>query len=242
MSNPLTKQLCLLIGLVICLFPLRAQTEGGSSYKEVKGKISISRFNTLDKPSTPEGIFLNALLWGIERLEQPKNEEQESPMQKRDFEKKQFDMETMLENPKTASRYRFILSVKVADNILSVTASDITFETETAVIKLVKRLNFEKLQPEKKPKHKEYLDEFAVLCNEYMDKLVQAVSESTPPMVKHWQEINGKEVVKGMTEAECLLSMGKPASIQRQGTKTEWMYDSYTYLFFEDGVLASFIK
>jgi len=51
-----------------------------------------------------------------------------------------------------------------------------------------------------------------------------------------------KEVVKGMSKQECLLAFGKPASVQKQGNKEEWMYDSYTYVFFENEIVTSLIK
>lgn len=229
------------LGLLVLSAALHAQTDGNSPYKEVKGRIILSQFRTIDNPSTPEGIFLNALLWEINRTEFQKEGEEETVL-KKEWEKRQFEKRMAWRNPQSSSCYRFLLSVKVTDNILSVTVSDITYETETSVIKLVKRLPFEKLQPEKKPKHKEYLDEFAALYQAYSKQMIEAVTSNHPPIIGHWTEIKEGTVVKGMTEDECMLAMGKPASIQKQGNKTEWMYDAYTYLFFENGTLTSFIK
>lgn len=233
------KATILLSSLFCCLLALQAQVN--PPYSEVQGRTVISQFHTLEQPGTPEGIFLNALLWVIENREMPAEGERTQGLEV-DFDKHQFAVNLSLSNPKTGSLYRYVLSGKVADNIITLLVSDITFEAETAVIKLVKRLPFEKLQPEKKPKHKEYLDEFAKLCQAQGKELLAAITGSTPPTVSHWTEIKEGTVTKGMTEAECLLSMGRPASKQKQGAKTEWMYDSYTYLFFENGVLSSFIK
>ena len=130
----------------------------------------------------------------------------------------------------------------MADNIITILASDISCETQVAPIKLVRRLPFEKLQPEKKEKHKENLNEFAALYETYSKQMLEYIASTNPPVVTHWTEIKNKEVVKGMTAAECLLSMGKPASVQKSDGKEEWMYDAYTYLFFENGLLTSFIK
>lgn len=225
--------------LLVFSVTLHAQTGENSLYKEVKGQIIISQFRTMDNPSTPEGIFLNALLWEINQTESQK---EEAATLKKEWEKQQFEKRMTWRNSQSSSCYRFILSVKVTDNILSITASNITYEAETTVIKLVKRLPFEKLQPEKKPKHKEYLDEFATLYQAYSKQMIEAITSNHPPIINHWTEIKEGTVVKGMTEDECMLAMGKPASIQKQGNKTEWMYDAYTYLFFENGILASFIK
>lgn len=227
----------------LCMQQLHAQGNISSPYSEVKGNIVISEFHTLDKPASAEGIFLNALLWMIENRE-PENSEAEEDKSsfEIDYDKKQYLLELMQTHPKSASRYRCRFSVKVTDNIITVLASNITYEAETGVIKLVKRLAFEKLQPEKKPKHKEYLDEFAVLHKETVKRMLEAIATHPAPAITHWAEIKNKEVVKGMNKQECLLAFGKPASVQKQGNKEEWMYDSYTYVFFENETVASLIK
>lgn len=236
------KFITLLFGIAFCLIftSLRAQNDVSFSYAHVKGKMVISQFHTVDKPHTPEGIFLNALLWVIENREE--SEEERLPLIKTDYDKKQFDVEMVQTNPSTDSRYRYLLSVKVSDNIITMLVSNIAYEAETTVIKLVKRLPFEKLQPEKKPKHQEYLDEFVAIRKANSTQMLKAITDNQPPVVTHWAEIKEKSVTKGMSEAECTLAMGKPASVQKQGTKAEWMYDAYTYLFFENGILTSFIK
>lgn len=223
----------------LCCISVKAQTTE-SPYSDVKGKRVISRFHSLEKPSDAESIFLNSLLWTIENKEN--TPEEENNKLKPDYDKRQFSVLLTQHNVQSGSCYRYTLSVRVSDNIITLLASDITYEAETAVIKLVKRLPFEKLQPEKKPKHQEYLDEFASIYEEQTKKLLKAVEENVPPVIRHWTEIKENRVEKGMTESECLLAMGKPASIQKQGDKTEWMYNSYTYLFFENGILSSFIR
>lgn len=232
---------------VSCLFALcmqsYAQSNIPSPYSEVKGNIVISEFHTLDKPDSAEGIFLNALLWMIENreLESTEVEENKSTFEI-DYDKKQYLLRFTQTNSQSASRYRCLFSVKVTDNIITILASNITYEAETNVIKLVRRLAFEKLQPEKKPKHKEYLNEFARLHTETVKRMLEAITANPAPAVTHWTEIKNKEVVKGMNKQECLLAFGKPASVQKQGSKEEWMYDSYTYVFFENGIVASLIK
>ncbi|MDR0988233.1 MAG: hypothetical protein LBM06_02055 [Prevotellaceae bacterium] len=232
---------CLVLA-AICT-PLHAQETISSPYAEVKGSIVISEFHTLDKPSSAEAIFINALLWSIENREPENRESQEEKSTiDIDYDKKQYLLESVLTNPRSASRYRYLLLVKVVDNIITILASDITYEAETSVIKLVKRLVFEKLQPEKKPKHKEHLNEFATLYKERIKQLLEAITTNSVPTITHWAEIKSKDVVKGMNKSECLLAFGKPASVQKQGIKEEWMYDSYTYLFFENEIVVSLIK
>ena len=231
---------------VSCLFALcmqsYAQSNIPSPYSEVKENIVISEFHTLDKPDSAEGIFLNALLWMIENRELENTEEEDKSTFEIDYDKKQYLLEFTQTNFQSASRYRCLFSVKATDNIITILASNITYEAETNVIKLMKRLAFEKLQPEKKPKHKKYLNEFAKLHKETVKQMLEAITTNPAPTITHWTEIKNKEVVKGMSKQECLLAFGKPASVQKQGNKEEWMYDSYTYVFFENEIVTSLIK
>ncbi len=239
------KVLLAVFCLVLCI-TTRSYAQGKSPYSEVKGKTVISEFHTLNKPSTTEGIFVNALLWMIEHkdksLEDTHTKNENKKLFEVDYDKKQLLAEVTLTNPKTDSFYRYLYSAKITDNIITILASDISFEAQSNVIKFVKRLTFEKLQPEKKPKHKEYLDEFAKLHRIKVDEMLEAITQNPAPPITHWDKIKENDVVKGMNKAECLMSFGKPASIQKQGNKEEWMYDSYTYLFFENGIVQSLIK
>lgn len=226
----------------LLVFALSMQAQKKNPYSEVKGKRVISEFHSLDKPQSSQAIFLNALLWVINKQELPQQEGEPIPVREVDYDNQQLTAEFAVVSPKSESCYRYLFTVKVSDNIITLLASDITQEAAISVIKLTKKLNFNKLQPEKKPKHQEYLNEFASLYNDFTQEALQAVTNNTPPVVAHWNEIKDKEVVKGMNEAECLMAWGKPLSIQKNGNKTEWMYDSYTYAFFENGIVATIIK
>lgn len=232
------KKIMPLMCIAACLVSvcMQAQNIPSPPYSEVNGKVVISRFQSLDGLAENE-IFLNALLWVIKNGPQP-----EEKILQIDYDKRQFMVTLMLENSKTTSRYRHSLAVKVSENIITMLASDITYETEAAVIKLVKRLSFEKLQPDKKPKHKVLMDEFADMYKECAGQMLKFISTNQLSAITHWNEIKEKEAVKGMNRDECLLSLGKPASVQKQGDKEEWMYDSYTYLFFENGIVTSVIR
>ena len=232
------KKILLLMCMAVCCFSvcMQAQNTFNFPYSEVNGKIVISQFQSLDGLAEDD-IFLNALLWVIQNGPQP-----EEKVLQVDYDKRQFIVNLILENPKTSSHYRHSLSVRVSDNIITMLISDITYEAETAVIKLVKRLPFDKLQPDKKPKHKVLMDDFANMYKECAEQMFKFISTNQLSAIMHWNEIKSKGAVKGMNQNECLLSLGKPASIQKQGNKEEWMYDTYTYLFFENGIVTSVIK
>lgn len=222
--------------LVVCFGCLQVNAQVQAPYSIVDDKVVISQFQSVEG-FTAENLFLNALLWTIQSASQP-----EGKILEVDYDKKQFGVAWMLDNPKTACRYRCVVSVKVADNIITMLASGISQEAETAVVKLVKRLPFEKLNPEKKPKHKDYLTDFSNLYEKQVSQLMEFVTTNQLPSITHWREIKENNVVKGMNPTECILSLGKPASVQKQESKEEWMYDAYTYVFFDDGVVSSVIK
>lgn len=228
------KLVAFLFAVVLGCLQMQAQVQ--PPYTIVDNKVVISQFESIEG-ATSEKLFLNALLWTIESAPQP-----EEKVLEVDYDKKQFEVAWMLDNSKTACRYRCMLSVKVSDNIITMLASDISQEAETSVIKLVKRLPFEKLNPEKKPKHKDYLTDFAKLHEGYVTQMLEFVVANQLPPITHWREIKENNVVKGMNVTECIFSLGKPVSVQKQGEKEEWMYDAYTYVFFENGLVASVIK
>lgn len=231
------KIVTLALGMLMCVLVLQAQDSPYPPYSEMKGKVVISNFYSLDGVSE-DNIFVNSLLWMIKNG----NVSKEKSIGV-DYDKKQIQVRLFLSGKDdTGIRYQYMFSASVKDNIITCLTSDIVYEADAAVIKFVKKLSFDKLQPEKKPKHKEYLDEFASLHKKWMQQLLDFIKTNQSPAITHWNEIKDKEVVKGMTETECLLSLGKPMSIQQNEGKTEWMYDAYTYLFFENGVLVSIIK
>lgn len=238
------KNIFLFICGLFLLCPLMNAQSVPSPYTIVKGKVVISQFHTLEQPSTPEGIFVNALLWAIEHREfADLNEEEKEKMAFAvDYDKRQFTVELMQKGASSGMRYNSLFSVNVADNIITILVSDISCEAQIGPIKLTRQMPFEKLQPEKKEKHKENMGEFADLCETYMKGMLGYVKTSKPPVITHWMEIKDKKVVKGMTEYESLFAKGVPASITEAGGKIRWMYDSSTYLFFEKGKVVSIIE
>ena len=219
---------------------VQAQTALPSPYSSVDGGVVVSNFYTMSTPSKSQDIYINALLWATDNV--VANEDTAPGPVECDIDAKQLAIECMLQSKKFDVIYVFTLSIKVADNILTTLAADIGYESEVAVVKLTKRASFDKFQPDKKEKHKEYMNDFAALYAKLLTNLTEYVASHTPPTSTHWAQIRQNDVVKGMTEDECLLSLGRPVRTQEQGTKIQWIYDSYTYLFFEGGKVVSLIR
>ena len=209
-------------------------------YTVVGGKVAISQFHSLEQPTTAEGIFLNALVYFLNAQE--RDEDGKLPAVTTDYDKHQFALEQTLTNQRTSSTYRCSLQVLVSDNIITVQALDIALESQVSVVKLTKRLSFEKLNPDKKPQHKEYLTEFATLFQTTVDGLLEYIASNEPPVVTHYKEIKNQQVVKGMTKAECLLALGKPVSIDESEGKLHWIYESYVHIFFDGETVVTVIN
>lgn len=75
--------------LVLCTVCMQLHAQGSisSPYSEVKGNVVISEFHALDKPTSAEGIFLNALLWMIENRELENTEEEDKSTFEIDYDK-----------------------------------------------------------------------------------------------------------------------------------------------------------
>lgn len=237
----ITFTVCLALSL---LFSRNTVTLGQdklpSPYTVVGGKVAISQFYTLEKPATAEGIFLNALVHFLNAQE--RDEDGKLPTIVTDYDKHQLALEQTLTNQRTSSVYKCLVQVLVSDNIITVQLSDIAYESQVAVVKLSKRLAFEKLNPEKKPQHKEYLTEFATLAEMAVEQLLDYITSNEPPVVTHYTEIKRQQVVKGMTKSEVLLALGKPASVDEANGKLHWIYDSYVHVFFDDDVVVTIIN
>ena len=47
---------------------------------------------------------------------------------------------------------------------------------------------------------------------------------------------------KGMSIEEVLLILGKPINIQKSAETVQYMYNTFTYVFFENGKVKSFMQ
>lgn len=182
-----------------------------------------------------KSIFVNALLWAIDRGPKLKENITQCDMENLKFV-------TALEvnsqkNPKQS--YKCDLTIQInSGSILFLT--DKIFSVTSGIMGATSP--FEKLNPTKKIKHKELMDEFTQLNSLLLTNLFQFIKTNKLQPINHWDKISQGEVEKGMNETECKLALGKPADIRLNSQRTQWMYDSSTYLFFEEGTLTAIIK
>lgn len=214
-----------------------------SPYSVEKGKVIIAQADKVISDAPIDQLYLKTLLWFIER--QVISEETQLPLVeiKRDYANHRIEVEVQFPNKQSQLIYKCLISIKLAENSISTIASKITAESTVNVINLIKRTSFDKLQPEKKPKHKEYLDEFSALYQEYTKQMMNYIYSQPMPVVNHMEEMLSGRLTKGMTEVECTLTMmRKPKSAQQQGKTLKLMFDSSTYVFIENGVVTNIIR
>ena len=66
--------------------------------------------------------------------------------------------------------------------------------------------------------------------------------EKTSTDVDQWENIKSRRLKEGMTMKEVLLTLGKPVDVQTSGETTQLMYNTFTYVFMENGRVKSFIQ
>lgn len=231
-----------LVCSALCAVAMSAEAQSTlpSPYSSVDGGVVVSSFFTMDAPSTPKGIFINAMLWAADHM--PDAEEGAPGPVPCDIDAMQLSIDCVVASKKFGGQYSFRLTVRVADNILTTLASDISHEAAMDVVKITKRSKFDKFQPDKKPKQKEYMDDFAALYEALLNDMTAYVASHDVPAVTHWTQIEQHDVTKDMTEDECILALGRPVRKQEQTSKVQWIYDSFTFLYFDGGKLFSFVK
>lgn len=201
-------------------------------------KVVVTGFESFPGVSD-ETLFVNALLWAIDQGSKLKDD-----FERVDYSEMRFVCKRKI--PSALSQqfpasYLCHASFQVSGDMLSFLVSDIIYES-TGVLNTVKKIPFETLNPEKKPKHGEYLKEFTETHSAQLNALLEFVRSNSLPPITHWDEITQGKVTKGMNKVECTLAYGKPVNVKVSGSKEQWMYSSSTYLFFENGVLTSHLK
>ena len=101
--------------------------------------------------------------------------------------------------------------------------------------------SFNKMNPEKKPKQQEMITEFETLNKKELQALLKYV-DTKSTVTSRWEAITQGQLEKGMTEDEVILILGKPVDVQKSGSTKQMMYNQFTYVFFENDVVKSFMQ
>ena len=192
-------------------------------------------FSTIEK----ETIFINTLLYAIDKAERGKEH-----FVHVDFDKKEFseiiEVQSLFYN-ENSTYYKYANTFKVTDNTLSFLASEM-FVCYKNLMGTPKEYAFENLSPQKKAKHKNYINELAAKNSIYLNDLISFIQKNKPEPITHWNEIKAGTIVKGMNTTECLLSVGKPMHKRNNGDQIKWMVNNDFVVIFKNGLVINTIQ
>lgn len=136
--------------------------------------------------------------------------------------------------------YTFQLNIAVNKGKIEFLIKDIKCAPK-GVLAVFKTISFDKLNLEKKPQNKEYIDKFSVLCSHFMQQTIQEILDSKVDL-SHWEAIIEGQVVKGMNTNEVILAKGKPLTVTENSQRIMWSYESGTIVMIENGIVSGVIN
>ncbi len=181
--------------------------------------------------NSDDEAFANALLWAVN--EGPGRKEEILDC---DFLKRQLTMVYVLKRDETPA-YTCRMTLKLADGQMMFLVNDIKIQGGLLGV----FQNFDKLNPEKKSKHQDIINEFQSLNNQKLQQLMTFVSENKPE-ISDWKEVCLGHLKPGMSSDEVKLIYGKPVSIQSSGVNAQYVFSTFVYVFLENGKVKSFVN
>ena len=102
------------------------------------------------------------------------------------------------------------------------------------------KLDFNKINPEKKEKHKQMQDLFLTKAQQAVTVSYNSIEDSRI-RITNWENVVNGSLQKGMTIDEAYLIYGKPVTINSRDNETQVEYNSFTHvLFIDDKVVRIF--
>lgn len=175
--------------------------------------------------------FANAFLWAVN--EGPARKEEIIDC---DFLKRQFTMVYNLRK-QDAVAYTCRLDIKISNGQLMFLVSDIKMQGGL----MSAFLNFDKLNPEKKSKHKDIISEFQSLNNQKLQELLSFVEANTPN-ITNWKNVCLGKIERGMSSDEVRLVYGKPVTVQENGNESQYIFSTFIYVYFDNDIVKSFVN
>ena len=203
------------------------------------GQRVITGFQTFS--NSDDQIFANAMKWSIETF----CTEKRNNLFDIEVNKKNISFEMPLELIERGKvKYQFLCktNIRVSEGKLVYTIYDIRYRTN-AIVSLSYTNYLDKLNPEKKTKHKEIINIFEELASKRINQMFDAITENKCAKITHWNDIHIQRAVKGMNEDECYLAFGKPANNYEDNyNRVQWSYGLNFVLIFKEGILETIIR
>lgn len=139
------------------------------------------------------------------------------------------------------NHYTFTLQMMAAEGKLFYLIDNIRCVPQKGVFAAMKVIVFDKINFDKKPQDKFYVDEFHSLCKQYIDNVMQLIFR-TNIQINYWEEIERGAVIKRMNPNEVRLAKGNPINISENSQRVVWTYDSGTVVMFENGKVTGIVN
>lgn len=224
------KRILTFIIMLTCAGAILAQASFKVKVADKKRIVTGSK--EYDKPDRE--IFANALLWAINSGKQLKENILDC-----DYDKLSYKMVYNLQQD-GGTTFTANLTIRVAQGRLVYLIENIK-GLPSGMGAVLGATSFDRMNPEKKPKQQAMIFEFEELSKKVLVAMLESVG-STSTNIDHWQEITTGQVVKGMSLTDVTLILGKPVDKQVSGNITQFMYNQFTYVFFEDDKVKSVMQ
>ena len=235
----------MLLGLLMSVRPnaVHAQTflESRQQYPIVEsdGERVITGFQTFS--SDDNKIMANAMKWVIEDA----CDKERDAFFDININKKTFSYNRVVQYLKAgAVKYTFFykVNITIAEGKLVYTIYDMQYKGNS-IIPLTTTSSINRLNPEKKAKHKEIINALQAIASEELNKMFDAITGNACKPITHWNDISIQRAVKGMNEDECFLAFGKPNSIYEDNNgRLQWSYGLNFVLIFKKDKLETIIR
>lgn len=222
------KTLFLLFSILAYGGTLMAQASFDVTVAEKKRIVS----GAISYEKSDDEAFANVCLWAFNEGPGKKEEILEC-----DFVKRRLTMVYNLKRDNGDIAYVCRLSLNVIDGNIMFLVNDI--KMQGGIMGIFQ--NFDKLNPEKKPKHQDIINEFQSLNNKKIQQLIDFVSGNKPVITK-WEKVCTGQLERGMSSDEVKLIYGKPVTIQESGKDTQYIFSTFVYVFLENGFVKSFVN
>lgn len=239
----INKTIFLLVALVASV-SVKAQTfeEMRTLYpiSDNDGKRVISGFQQFTGKDDGQ-LYANALKWAIDEFCQEKRDGLfDIDVKKRGFS---FNMALNYEvGGKTKYAFACKSNVKVLEGKLVYAVYDIQYKS-SSLLPLSSVNSIDKLNPDKKPKHKEIISSFQEMASRKLNQMFDAIVENKCSSITHWSDIDIQRPVKGMNEDECYLAFGKPNNkYEDSNGRLQWSFGLNFLLIFKEGLLETIIR
>ena len=188
-----------------------------------------------------EQIYANALKWVIDKY----CKERRDGLSDVEVLKKSFSFAVSHDyiiGGKTKYTFQYKADFKVVDGKLAYTLYDVYYRAN-GFLPFSSSSHLDKLNPEKKSKHKDIIKAFEEVASNRLNVMFDAVVANQCAPISHWNDINIQRPVKGMNEDECFLALGKPTTnFEDNNNRTKWSYGLNWLLIFKGGKLETIIR